>query len=1300
MSGECLEKVWRMSGECLEKVWGMSGEGLENIWRMSGKGLEKVWGMSGGCLEKVWRRANSFLEVDTSVLEYHTIAIPNGLYLLPQTQQLCSTQRPLRRQRRDWIIPANKLKENYDYTSRSYIAKIRSDLDKREKLHYTLLGHGANLEPINLFVVGEATGLVRVLKILDREEMETYFLTGVARFRNGTVAEGEINLRLDVEDENDNPPVFLPLRQRPGPVRESSRQGTVVANMTATDADKPSTLHSKIAYSIVKQEPSESSNLFAIDRNTGLIYVKEPTLDRERVSSYRLTVQAQDMDGAPEGNTGTTTVSVKVTDINDHIPTLEKDQYSGSIVENTANVEVMRFKTLDADEENSHNWLAMFEIISGNENGIFSIKTDPKTNEGILMLEKPVDFEENPDIKLGVVVFNVAPAAEVGVEGGGGGGGGGDGGGDGGGGADGGGGGGGNGGGEGGGETAGGAAGGGVAGAGAETAAGTSAKLRPGAGMEFGVGVGTGSSRRKGQKKLKSYPVNIEVKNEREGPAFYPKTKPVSVSENPDHPLSQVIAVYQATDADSGSPAENVLYAKGYDPDNWLSVDPETAEIRLHKVPDRESPFLVNGTYRAHILCLTHDVPSKTATGTIALQVGDVNDNCPELTSTVDYICTDTEVVNITAQDKDGDPNGAPFRFSLVPEGSGRDWEVKPLSDTSASLRPLRPLWPGNVLLSFTIWDQQGVACPEPQLLTLLLCTCGQGEACSPEATDRSAALKERSSTFGMLGIGLLVLGMLILLCLLLMTCSFGGGPAMFMELPFDTREHMIPYHTEGQGEDRDVPLLACAPAQMAHDGVSATHANNVASNMNVSLMAVNRPAIYSTRAESKDRVDSSGFGGFFHGQMSQRESYTTAAQQRSVYSQHIALPDVYLQEFYDQSTRRGSEHLESRDSLLVYEYEGQGSPVGSVGCCSLLESENDLQFLSDLGPKFKTLADVCLPEPVASPGSETSVIQCHGSQVKQTAQPILESKQSTISNGSCSDNENVNTIQSSTMSRSCFNQISNSNITTSQTFNSTSSTGHADLVSPASTANLAMLHPPGQTLILQQQPMYYTTTPVLQPMPCIVQLQLEDSALLAERPVSTNLQGMIIVNESLGYTQCITQERHSNGVITFPAPVIDEGEMVTFTNKSHRGGFQTKSDGPGHATLNNGVNGLLRGGGGGQSVLGVGVRLEKAHICEEALPAAQSIMLTGGGINLEQVVSEQALSGQVCQVGQHIMIERPRNLPSVSPNPDPLCSAVTSPASAGSGFIAPLPLVASSAGSVSGSLQTLRTVRKQVTET
>lgn len=48
----------------------------------------------------------------------------------------------------------------------------------------------------------------------------------------------------------------------------------------------------------------------------------------------------------------------------------------------------MRLKTNDLDLVNTENWQAEFDIIKGNEAGYFSIKTDPLTNDGILMLDK------------------------------------------------------------------------------------------------------------------------------------------------------------------------------------------------------------------------------------------------------------------------------------------------------------------------------------------------------------------------------------------------------------------------------------------------------------------------------------------------------------------------------------------------------------------------------------------------------------------------------------------------------------------------------------------------------------------------------------------------------------------------------------------------------------------------------------------------------------------------------------------------------------------------------------------------
>jgi len=55
-------------------------------------------------------------------------------------------------------------------------------------------------------------------------------------------------------------------------------------------------------------------------------------------------------------------------------------------------VVVMRIKALDKDLKFTDNWLAVFDINKGNEDDLFTIETDPKTNEGILKLVKVNNF--------------------------------------------------------------------------------------------------------------------------------------------------------------------------------------------------------------------------------------------------------------------------------------------------------------------------------------------------------------------------------------------------------------------------------------------------------------------------------------------------------------------------------------------------------------------------------------------------------------------------------------------------------------------------------------------------------------------------------------------------------------------------------------------------------------------------------------------------------------------------------------------------------------------------------------------
>lgn len=74
------------------------------------------------------------------------------------------------------------------------------------------------------------------------------------------------------------------------------------------------------------------------------------------------------------------------------------------------------------------------------------------------------------------------------------------------------------------------------------------------------------------------------------------------------------------------------------------------------------------------------DTPSQTATGTIAIQVEDFNDHCPTLTTEFQTICIPLDSVIVAAKDEDLYPNGQPFDFSIISEGTQGKWKVEHLN--------------------------------------------------------------------------------------------------------------------------------------------------------------------------------------------------------------------------------------------------------------------------------------------------------------------------------------------------------------------------------------------------------------------------------------------------------------------------------------------------------------------------------------------------------------------------------------------------------------------------------------------
>ncbi|XP_032556946.1 cadherin-13 isoform X2 [Chiroxiphia lanceolata] len=287
---------------------------------------------------------------------------------------------------------------------------IRSEGTEGAK--FRLSGKGVDQDPKGIFRINEITGDVSVTRTLDREAIANYELEVEVTDLGGKTIDGPVRLDISVIDQNDNRPMF---KEGPyvGHVMEGSPTGTTVMRMTAFDADDASTDNALLRYNILKQTPTKPSpNMFYIDPEKGdIVTVVSPVLlDRETMESpkYELVIEAKDMGGLDVGLTGTATATILIDDKNDHPPEFTKKEFQATVKEGVTGV-IVNLTVGDRDDPVTGAWRAVYTIINGNPGQSFEIHTNPQTNEGMLSVVKPLDYEISAFHTLLIKVENEDP---------------------------------------------------------------------------------------------------------------------------------------------------------------------------------------------------------------------------------------------------------------------------------------------------------------------------------------------------------------------------------------------------------------------------------------------------------------------------------------------------------------------------------------------------------------------------------------------------------------------------------------------------------------------------------------------------------------------------------------------------------------------------------------------------------------------------------------------------------------------------------------------------------------------------
>ncbi|XP_071350316.1 cadherin-like protein 26 [Trachinotus anak] len=307
----------------------------------------------------------------------------------------------LSRHRRNWIIDSFTIEEEHPGPFPYELGKISVAKDYRVLLD--LFGEGVDKNPKGVLSIDKASGAVFVHKPVDYEENKLLKLKFEARKTDSSI-DTRLGVEIYILDINDNPPRFQRDLYEIS-VDEETTQGSNLLTMVAYDRDKTGTPNSTFHYEIKSVTPNTPDTEFFITKS-GTISFKG-CLDHEVAEMFTILVEAKDH-GEVVSLSSSTTVVIHVQEGNNHLPKISGQMGTKRVMEYETGSSPLRLHVTDKDTPKSLAWRARYTI-HGDEGEHFKVETDPETNDGILTVVKPLDYEEGEQRELSISVENEAP---------------------------------------------------------------------------------------------------------------------------------------------------------------------------------------------------------------------------------------------------------------------------------------------------------------------------------------------------------------------------------------------------------------------------------------------------------------------------------------------------------------------------------------------------------------------------------------------------------------------------------------------------------------------------------------------------------------------------------------------------------------------------------------------------------------------------------------------------------------------------------------------------------------------------
>ncbi|CAG5122525.1 unnamed protein product, partial [Candidula unifasciata] len=283
------------------------------------------------------------------------------------------------------------LKELYEFSIKenrkvnTFVGTVKADdedVGRNADIVYSLGEDNDN------FSIDPLMGTIYSKKQFDREYIvkttnQPFYVFDVFATDNGLKKlQSKVSVRVNVFDENDNPPVFVQVSGSVIAINENSNVNEGFFTLSAVDADEGA--NAALSFAVVS---GNEAGKFGIRADSGVLYLKDK-LDRELEDLYFLTVNATDT-GSEVQLEASIELQIFVVDYNDNVPQFAANTRRFISVSETTDVGETLVTFSGSDKDMGNNGKLRYDIVSGNEDDIFALDV----YSGRLSLTRSLDYE-------------------------------------------------------------------------------------------------------------------------------------------------------------------------------------------------------------------------------------------------------------------------------------------------------------------------------------------------------------------------------------------------------------------------------------------------------------------------------------------------------------------------------------------------------------------------------------------------------------------------------------------------------------------------------------------------------------------------------------------------------------------------------------------------------------------------------------------------------------------------------------------------------------------------------------------